>query len=58
MAKIALMPKSNLIASTNMVFAISDISVIIADEYGHNDCDGDIGFLEIDDLNGFNCCNS
>ena len=39
-------------------------SVIIADEYSHNDCDGDnscngdIGFLEIDDLNGFNCCNS
>ena len=31
---------------------------------GHNDCDGDnscngdIGFFEIDDLNGFNRCNS
>ena len=35
MAKMALMPKSNVIASTNTSFAILDISVIIADEYGH-----------------------
>ena len=64
MAKMALMPKSSVIASTNMSFAILDTSVIIADEYSHDDCDGDnscngdIGFLEIEDLNGFNCCNS
>ena len=53
MAKIALMPNSNVIASINTSFAILDTSVIIADEYGHNDCDGnnsyngDIVFLEI-----------
>ena len=64
MAKITLMPISNVTASTNMSFALLDTSVIIADEYGHNDCDGknrsngNIGFLEINDLNGFNCCNS
>ena len=43
----------NVIASTDMSFAILDTSIIIADEYGHNDydgdnsCNGDIGFLEI-----------
>ena len=35
MAKMNLMPKSNVIASTNVSFAILDTSVIIADEYGH-----------------------
>ena len=56
--------KSNVIASANMSFAALDTYIIIADEYGHNDCDGknrsngNIGFLEINDLNGFNCCNS
>ena len=41
------------VALTNMSFAILDTSVIITDEYGHNDfdddnrCNGNIGFLEI-----------